>query len=57
MKKQYLDYDGKDELEILSEQLDPQELYVLGFLKGFNRTALKEWGKLGLMDFTVSNTQ
>ena len=53
MKKQYLDYEGKDEMEILSEQLDPQEMYILGFLKGFNRTTLKEWGKKGLMDFAI----
>jgi len=55
MKKQYIEYEGKDELEILSEQLDPQEMYILGFLKGFNRNNLKEWGKKGLMDFSVSN--
>lgn len=54
MKKQHLDYEGKDELEILSEQLNPEEMYVLGYLKGFNRSNLKEWGKKGLMDFTVT---
>jgi len=55
MKKHSYNYSDKDEIEILSEQLDPQEMYVLGFLKGFDRSTLKEWGKKGLMDFAVSN--
>jgi len=56
MKKQNLTYAGKEELEILSDQLNPEELYVMGYLKGFNRTALKEWSRQGLMDFTVNQT-
>jgi len=54
MKKQYIDYEGKDELEILSQQLDAREMYILGFLKGFDRKQLKEWGEKGLMDFSVA---
>lgn len=52
MKKQY-NYKGKGEIEILSEQLDPREMYILGYLKGFDRKTLKEWNKKGLMDFSV----
>ena len=54
MKKQYLDFEGKDEIEILSEQLDPREMYIIGFLKGFDRKILKEWNKKGLIDFSVN---
>lgn len=53
MLKQNLKFDGKDELEILSEQLDSKELYILGYLKGFDRKTLKEWDKKGLMDFSL----
>ena len=52
MKKQY-SISEDEEMEMLSKQLDPQEMYVMNFLKGFNRTALKEWGKKGLMNFAV----
>ncbi len=52
MKKIQFD---NEELEILSEQLDPKEMYILGFLKGFDRKTLKELGKKGLMDFTVNS--
>lgn len=54
MKKQYIDFED-EEIEILSKQLDPRELYILGFLKGFDRKTLKEWGKKGLMNFSVAN--
>ncbi|VVB78618.1 Uncharacterised protein [uncultured archaeon] len=55
MKKQYSQPFEKEELEILTEELnlDPREMYVLGFLKGFDRKTLKEWNKKGLMDFSV----
>lgn len=42
-----------EEIEILSKQLDSREMYILGFLKGFDRKQLKEWSKRGLMDFSV----
>jgi len=58
MKKQYKQYNQpveRDEIEILTEDLhlDPREMYVLGFLKGFDRRTLREWNKKGLMDFSV----
>ena len=53
-KKQSPDYEGKNENQILSEQLNPEEMYVLGFIKGFDRKTLKDWSRKGLMDFTVS---
>ncbi len=54
MKKQFQDYAEIDEIDILSEQLDSREMYILGFLKGFDRRVLKEWGRKGLMDFSVN---
>jgi hypothetical protein len=43
----------EQEMEILSEQVNPEEFYILGFLKGFDRETLKKWNKKGLMDFSV----
>ncbi len=36
MKKQQIQFDS-DELEILSEQLDARDMYVLTFLNGFDK--------------------
>lgn len=55
MKKQKLS--EKDELQLLSEQVSPEEMYVLGFLKSFDRRNLKEWGKKGLLDFSMPTIQ
>lgn len=43
-----------NEIDILSEQvnLDSREMFVLGFLKGFNRKAMKEWSKKGLGNYS-----
>ena len=49
MKRQlYEQY--KEEINLLSEELNPEEKYVLGFLKGFDRRKMKEWQKQGLFD-------
>lgn len=45
----------EDELKILSKQLDSRELYILEYLKGFDRKTLREWNKKGLIDFSVKN--
>ncbi|MFA5857070.1 MAG: hypothetical protein WC867_06925 [Candidatus Pacearchaeota archaeon] len=37
-----------EEIEILNEILDPKEMFVLGYLKGFNRNSMKEWARKGL---------
>jgi hypothetical protein len=31
----------KEELQLLTPQLQPEELFILGFLKGFTRSDLK----------------
>jgi hypothetical protein len=54
MKQKYQSNFERDELDILSEQLEPKELYILGFLKGFDRKVLKEWGKKGIFDFSIN---
>lgn len=51
--KKYTNKFNEEEIEILSSQLDPREMYILGFLKGFDRKTLKEWNEKGLMDFSV----
>jgi hypothetical protein len=53
MKNRYPNFNAQDEVEILSGQLSPEEMYVVGFLKGFNRQVLKEWQKRELLDFSV----
>ena len=52
---QYKNLSEKDEMDILANelQLDPRDMYVLGFLKGFNRKVLKEWSKKGLLDVSM----
>jgi len=54
-KKNYEEIEGfeEDELEILSRQVTPDELFILSFLKGFNRKVTREWEKKGLWDFSV----
>lgn len=42
MKKKYTEPVEKDEIDMLAEQLDPREMYIIGFLKGFSRKNLKE---------------
>ena len=35
--------------------LSSDEVYVLGYLKGFDREKLKKWNEKGLLDFSVDN--
>jgi hypothetical protein len=53
MKQKYIYPNEYEEIEILREQLDPEEMYILGFLKGFDRKTLKDWSEKGLMDFSL----
>lgn len=48
MKRQFQEYSR--EVEYLQDQLDPNEIIVLGYLKGFDRKSMKEWQKKGLYD-------
>ena len=55
MKKQTLQTEQKKEIEYLTDNvgLNEEEIYILSYLKGFNRKNLKEWNKKGLMDFSI----
>lgn len=53
MKNKYQNFNAKDEIEILSNQLSPEEMYIAGFLKGFNRDTLRAWQEEGILDFSV----
>jgi len=53
MKNTYQNFNAQDEVEILSTQLSPEEMYIVGFLKGFNREVLREWQEQGILDFSV----
>jgi hypothetical protein len=53
MRNKYKNFNTQDEMEILSGQLSPEEMYIAGFLKGFNREILKEWQEEGILDFSV----
>jgi len=50
MKKQKMYQEYKQEIDYLSNQLDPNEIIILGYLKGFNRKTMKEWQRMGLYD-------
>ncbi|MFA4953053.1 MAG: hypothetical protein WC584_02430 [Candidatus Pacearchaeota archaeon] len=45
----------KEEIEILGKQLDPQEIFLVGFLKGFNRYNLRQWQELELLNLYYNN--
>ena len=51
--KQNYEMPEENEIEILINQvhLDSREMFVLGFLKGFDRNAMKEWAKKGLANY------
>lgn len=52
MKKQYLENPNvNQELEILKKQLEPEDMYIIGYLKGFDRKMMKEWREKGLWEY------
>ncbi len=51
MKNQYQSYE--EEIRMLSEQLDPREMFILGYLKGFDRKVMKEWDERGLWENSI----
>jgi hypothetical protein len=53
MKKQQIIQDYQEEINFLGKELDPSEMFVLGFLKGFDRKKLREWVELGLWDTSI----
>jgi len=55
MKKQYLDREYTEEINYLSDELDPREMFILGFLKGFDRRTMKDWSNKGLWDTSIDN--
>ncbi len=56
MKQKYFLTEDEEEIDFLANNLnlDPRDLYILGFMKGFDRATLKKWNEKGLMDFSVS---
>jgi len=53
MKKNNFDIieNEEDEINVLSEQLDDRDMFVLSYLKGFNRNSMKLWSKQGLANY------
>jgi hypothetical protein len=45
-----LNSEDAEEFSMLSQQLDPADMYVLGFLKGVNRNAMRRMSRAGLFD-------
>lgn len=37
-----------EELNFLKEELDSEEIFILGFLKGFDRAVMKKWVEEGI---------
>ena len=58
MKQQYkqhrIDSMEAHEMELLADQLDSREMFIVGFLKGFNRTTMKEWQKQGIGEYSLN---
>ncbi|MDD5193964.1 MAG: hypothetical protein PHF67_05285 [Candidatus Nanoarchaeia archaeon] len=54
MKQKYYDLPEGNEMDILVNQvhLDSNEMFILGFLKGFDRNAMKEWTQKGLANYS-----
>ena len=55
MKHQKIQIADREEMEILKNQLDSRDLFLIGFLKGFNRSNMKEWAENDLSVFNSSN--
>jgi hypothetical protein len=45
-----LNSEEAQEFSALSEQLDPADMYVIGFLKNINRNAMRRMSRAGLFD-------
>lgn len=56
MKKQKLELIDGDEIKLLSNQVSPEEMFIIGFLKGFDRKTLKEWEDNEIIDFSIEFT-
>lgn len=53
--RQYgLNSEDAEEFLMLSEQLDPADMYILGFLKGVNKNAMRRMSRAGLFDVDYS---
>ena len=46
-----MDKSDLQEYDILKSQLDSRDLFILGFLKGFNRSNMQAWSKRDLAIF------
>jgi hypothetical protein len=51
MKKQYPRLISPEEMSMISGELNPEEVFVLSFLRGFNRDNMKEWSENDLAGF------
>jgi hypothetical protein len=51
MTRQKQDVISEDEMSLLEENLTPEEIFIVGFLKGFNRENMREWKERGLGAF------
>ena len=45
----------EEEIEILGKQLEPREIFLIGFLKGFNRYNLRQWQEQELLNLYYRN--
>jgi hypothetical protein len=50
LRKYGLNSQDAEEFSILSEQIDPADMYVIGLLNGVNRSVLKRMSRAGLFD-------
>lgn len=45
---------SEEEMRFMEEELSPEEVFILGFLKGFNRRNMKMWVEMELSIFDAS---
>lgn len=47
---------SEEEMRVIREELSPEEVFILGFLKGFNRENMKLWIDMELSIFAEDET-
>jgi hypothetical protein len=53
MKTQKSEFADSNEMNILRSQVSPEDMFIIGFLKGFDRKTLKKWKDKEMMDFSI----
>jgi hypothetical protein len=55
MTQKFIELPEGNEYDLLEKELDSNDLFILSYLKGFDRSKLKAWSKKGLFDITIND--